>query len=210
MENKMFNADKPSLEELPSSAQLLKSTILAFAAAVVILVVVILPAEYGLDPTGAGRALGLTEMGEIKQELAEEAAEDHSSVQAPQESHILAFLSNLVVSQAFAQPSDGWRDEVSFTLEPKDTYELKLTMNKDDQAQYRMVVDGGRVNFDVHAHGDGDSVTYEKGRGSKGSEGDLVAAFDGNHGWFWRNRDKKAINITLQLKGTYSALKHGK
>ena len=33
----------------------------------------VLPAEYGIDPTGVGRALGLTQMGEIKVQLAEEA-----------------------------------------------------------------------------------------------------------------------------------------
>ena len=69
----MFNAEKPSLEELPSSAQLLRSTVIAAVSALVILVTVVMPAEYGIDPTGIGRVLGLTEMGEIKQELAREA-----------------------------------------------------------------------------------------------------------------------------------------
>ena len=72
----MFNAEKPSLEELPSSAQLVKSTIIAAVSAVVILVTVVLPAEYGIDPTGVGKALGLAEMGEIKTQLAEEAEAD--------------------------------------------------------------------------------------------------------------------------------------
>ena len=72
----MFNAEKPSLEELPSSAQLLRSTIIAAVSALVILVTVVMPAEYGIDPTGIGRVLGLTEMGEIKQELAKEAEEE--------------------------------------------------------------------------------------------------------------------------------------
>ena len=83
-------------------------------------------------------------------------------------------------------------------------------MNEGDVAGYRMVIEGGRVNFDLHAHGRGQSITYEKGRGSTGSEGELVAAFSGNHGWFWRNRDKTPLTVTLQLRGTYSALKQGK
>ena len=72
----MFNAEKPSLSELPSSGQLLKSTIIAAVSAVVILVTVVLPAEYGIDPTGVGKAIGLAEMGEIKTQLAEEAEAD--------------------------------------------------------------------------------------------------------------------------------------
>lgn len=47
----MYNNDIPTRAELPSSAQLIKSTILAIAAAIVILVTVILPAEYAIDPT---------------------------------------------------------------------------------------------------------------------------------------------------------------
>lgn len=38
----MFNAEKPSLDELPSSAQLIRSTVIAAASAVVILVTVVL------------------------------------------------------------------------------------------------------------------------------------------------------------------------
>ena len=80
-------------------------------------------------------------------------------------------------------------------------------MKKGDVAIYQMIVEGGRVNFDLHAHADGKAVTYEKGRGSTGTEGEIVAAFDGNHGWFWRNRDKTALTVNLKLRGAYSALK---
>ena len=62
----MFNANKPSLDQLPTTTQLIKSTIIAGLSALAILLTVILPAEYGIDPTGIGRGLGLTEMGEIK------------------------------------------------------------------------------------------------------------------------------------------------
>ena len=72
----MYNSDTPSQAELPSSNQLIKSTILAAIAAIVILFTVVLPAEYGIDPTGVGKLLRLTEMGQVKQQLAEEAAAD--------------------------------------------------------------------------------------------------------------------------------------
>ncbi len=72
----MHNSNKPNLDELPTSAQLIKSTIIAAIAAVVILVTIVLPSEYGIDPTGIGKAVGLAEMGEIKVQLAEEAEAD--------------------------------------------------------------------------------------------------------------------------------------
>ena len=206
----MFNAEKPSLEELPSSAQLLRSTFIAAISAVFILVAVVLPAEYGIDPTGVGRTLGLTEMGEIKQELSDEAERDHSSAPANDNSlKSFSRFADLLVSPAYAQSADAWRDDISFTLKPGETHEVKLTMNEGDIDEYRMVIEGGRVNFDLHAHGRGQSITYEKGRGATGSEGELVAAFSGNHGWFWRNRDKTPLTVTLKIRGTYSALKQG-
>lgn len=206
----MFNAERPSLEELPSSAQLLRSTIVAAVSAIAILVTVILPAEYGIDPTGAGKIMGLTEMGEIKQELSKEAKRDHGSY-APniEQPRIFERLLAAIVGTAHAQGKGTSTDEVRFELKPGDTHELKLTMKKGDVADYKMVVEGGRVNFDLHAHSGKKSITYEKGRGASGSEGKLVAAFDGEHGWFWRNRDKSALTVTVQLRGTYSALKQG-
>lgn len=55
---------------------LIRSTLLAAGAAGAILVLFWLPAEYGIDPTGVGALTGLTEMGEIKQQLAAEAEAD--------------------------------------------------------------------------------------------------------------------------------------
>ena len=72
----MFNAQRQNVNDLPTTSQLLRAAALAAVSAGVILVTVILPSEYAIDPTGIGRALGLTEMGEIKIQLAEEAAAD--------------------------------------------------------------------------------------------------------------------------------------
>lgn len=78
----MFNTKLPTLNELPSSAQLLRSTIIAAVVACGLLVTVVMPSEYAMDPTGVGRALGLTQMGEVKIQLAEEALADEAAAQA--------------------------------------------------------------------------------------------------------------------------------
>lgn len=202
----MFNSKRPSLEELPSSAQLFKSTIIAAISAVVILVCVVLPAEYNIDPTRIGSALGLAEMGEIKSQLAEEAEADRKAA-AEDQSSLLEDILGALVGKAHAQEAEQWRDEITFTLEPGETAEWKMVMTKGQQVFYRMTVTGGAVNFDMHGHGGGQNATYEKARGSTGSEGPLVAEFDGDHGWFWRNRDKTDVTVTLQLRGEYQELK---
>lgn len=72
----MYNTDFPTRAELPTRAQLRRSMLIALASACAILVTIVLPSEYAVDPLGVGRALGLTEMGEIKTQLAEEARQD--------------------------------------------------------------------------------------------------------------------------------------
>ena len=204
----MFNAKKPSLDELPSSAQLIRSTAIAAASAVAILVTVVLPAEYNIDPTGIGGVLGLSEMGEIKAQLAEEAEADRLlEIEAEEQSSLMNDIFGLFVGTAYAQEAEIWRDETTFTLAPGDSAEWKLVMEEGQTVEYRMLVDGGRVNFDMHGHGGGNSVTYEKGRGSTGDEGEIIAAFDGEHGWFWRNRDNQPATVTVQVRGEYTEFK---
>ncbi|SFU68255.1 hypothetical protein [Halomonas korlensis] len=81
----MYNTDLPTRAELPSTGKLIRSTLVAAVVVAALLVTVVLPAEYAIDPTGAGRLLGLTEMGEIKQQLAEEAELDREVSQAADE-----------------------------------------------------------------------------------------------------------------------------
>lgn len=200
----MFNIDKPSLDELPSLVQLRRYTLVALIGAVLILVAVVLPAEYGIDPTSAGRMLGLTEMGEIKQELYEEAERDRQLHGNEQSFNLIDRVIGVFVGTAHAQES--WRDTITFTLEPSDYTEIKLVMNNGDQATYSWTSTGGKVNFDLHAHGSGQSITYEKGRGASNGNGTIKAKFKGEHGWFWRNRDKTAVTVTLNLNGDYSEI----
>lgn len=201
----MHNAPKPNIEELPTKAQLFRSTIIAGIGAVAIMVTVYLPAEYAIDPTGVGRVLGLTEMGEIKVQLAEEAEADRlldEQRALDQSSSLLDNVFGLFVGAAHAQ--EAWQDEVTFVLEPGDTAEIKMTMEAGATVTYAWTASGGRVNFDLHAHSGGESVDYERGAGQTEGEGTIEAPFAGDHGWFWRNRDSTPITMTIQLRGEYS------
>ena len=200
----MHNAPKPKLEDLPTKAQLRRSSIIAGIGAVVIGVAVYMPAELGQDPTGVGSILGLTEMGEIKQQLAAEAAADEALHGADDSSSLINDIFGLFVGAAHAQ--EAWQDTITFTLEPGDYTEIKATMEEGETLFYSWSSEGGRVNFDLHAHAGGQDVTYEKGRGQTEGEGSFETPFAGDHGWFWRNRDDEAITVTLQLRGDYSAI----
>lgn len=224
--NNMYNSDIPARAELPSSRQLIRSTIIAAVSAVVLLYTVVLPSEYGVDPTGIGRVLGLTEMGEIKTRLAKEAAEDAAATQASQSEPAAAAGNEqpanaapvaTTPAQTPAAPSASetgstatWRDEMTFTLAPGQGTEIKLKMKEGEKALYSWTVKGGVVNFDTHGDAFGRSISYEKGRGVASDEGELIAAFTGNHGWFWRNRGEADVTVVLKTGGAYSDIKRVK
>lgn len=88
----MYNTNMPSRSELPSSAKLLRSTALAIVTAGAILITIVLPSEYGIDPTGAGGALGLTEMGEIKMQLIRDAETERALAEQPLVSQSVAVI----------------------------------------------------------------------------------------------------------------------
>lgn len=210
----MYNSDTPLQAELPSSKQLMKSTILAAIAAIVLLFTVVLPAEYGIDPTGVGNLLRLTEMGQVKQQLAEEAAADTAGVVATESVASETLGIDNVTEQAVdatladtAVASGQWRDEIPFTLTPGEGLEIKMKMAAGDKTEYSWVVTGGDVNFDTHGDAPGQAISYEKGRGVAADEGVLEAAFTGNHGWFWRNRGQSDVQVVLRTRGDYSTIK---
>ena len=221
----MFNSKIPTLNELPSSQQLLRSTVIALIAAIVLLVTVVMPSEYAIDPTGAGRMLGLTQMGEVKQQLAAEAAADAATpvVAAPAAPQSVpqaapkpaVSTAAEATAPAVATPAvveaEGQQHEMSIALAPGQGAEIKLEMLKGSKVNYFWTANGGLVNYDTHGdpynaprefyHG------YGKGRATPEDQGVLEAAFDGKHGWFWRNRTSKPVTVTLRTEGNYIAIK---
>lgn len=208
----MHNAKIPSDVELPSSMQLLKSTILALIVALALLFTVILPAEYGVDPTGVGKTLGLTQMGEIKQQLANEALLEEQQVnailsqpdaedEAPEEPTIQ--LDTPVEATADVIPSETR----SVVLQPGGAAEIKIGMTEGSVVTYDWSVNTGHVNYDTH--GDNANVSYfgyNKGTATTQDSGELQAVFDGKHGWFWRNRSNETVTVTLNVTGSFSSI----
>lgn len=203
----MYNSNIPSDTEVPSTAKLIKSTIIAAVTAGILLVTVVMPAEYGIDPTGAGKVLGLTRMGEIKTSLAEEAAQDAAmDKQAVAEAES---VSEPEIAPVPEQEVEIQTHEMSVTLAPDEGTEIKVAMKKGAKVDYVWETNGGKANFDVHGDSKELKINYHnyyKGSDQK-REGTLVAEFDGSHGWFWRNRTKEPLTITIKTNGEYSSIK---
>jgi hypothetical protein len=202
----MYNANIPKDSELPSAKQLIKSTAIALVAALFLLVTVILPAEYAVDPTGVGEILGLTEMGEIKKQLASEVEEDirqPASEGSKSEAKAIEDDLSVDISAAEITPSETR----SIQLKPGEAAEVKLGMKKGAVITYEWTVNYGHVNYDTH--GDGEGIKYfgyNKGKATTADKGELQAAFDGKHGWFWRNRSKQTVTVNLRVSGDYGEI----
>ena len=201
--------------ETPSSGSLIRSTFIAAAVAAALLVTCVLPAEYGVDPTGVGRLLGLTQMGEVKLALAEEAANNAAaeasadSVVAAAEAAGTAPAPVAVIAGGVPSAADRV-DTTLVTLAPNKGGEVKLVMPGGTRARYVWRITNGVVNYDMH----GDStnapkdwfVSYKKAQGVAADSGELVAGFNGNHGWYWRNRGTADVLIRLITSGSYSRI----
>ncbi|MBS7661330.1 transmembrane anchor protein [Pseudomonas lalucatii] len=217
----MFNTKLPTHSELPTSRQLLRSTLIAAGVAAVLLVTVVMPSEYAIDPTGAGRVLGLTQMGEMKITLAEEAVADAAvqpapapvvQASAPVQPVAQEPLAAAPVAEAPAEPQPALKsDELSVTLKPGEASEIKLEMLNTATVSYEWTTNGVPVNHDTHGEPyngpKGYYHSYSKAKQVKGDKGEFTAIFDGTHGWFWRNRSNRDVTITLKTKGEYLSVK---
>lgn len=204
----MYNTDLPTRAELPSSQQLIRSTVLAAMTAAALLVTVVLPAEYGIDPTGVGRVLGLKTMGEVKVSLTEEAQQEtmpvtttvQNTTTVSHEPQAVPATANIAVQN----------HQMVITLKPDAAAEVKLEMGKGAKVTYQWAADGP---LNVDAHGDplnppaGFYHGYGKAKQIKNGNGEIQAAFDGKHGWFWRNRSDQVVTLKLSTNGEYQTIK---
>lgn len=187
----------PPIDAPPSARVLWRATALAVVVAALVLLVAVLPAEYGLDPTGAGRLLGLTEMGRVKQALAAEARAT-TATETSAASAAAAWLAG--------PPGPAQNDDVTrVALAPGAAREVKLVMRAGASVTYSWSTDRGMVGYDLHGGplDGGLSQSYRAAPGAWSDGGTLTAATDGLHGWYWRNETDTPLTVTLRTEGDY-------
>ena len=85
-----------------------------------------------------------------------------------------------------------------------------MDMRRSAQVTYSWTAEGGTVNYDMHGEPPGNpdgTKSYARGRGAASDKGVLTAPFDGNHGWFWRNRGTKDVTVRLTTRDEYGGIK---
>ena len=200
----------------PARATLLKSASIALVAAVVATVLFVMPAEYGVDPTGIGAKLGLLELTE-----ADEHADDAPPRMVvgaypgiPDEASFDYFEPEVLGEPYSKGHGNPFReDTLSIEIDVLEQVEYKAVMQRGDAIVYSWSVAEGTVYTDFHADPGEDASGYPEGyfiryRESETPQdaGSLVAPFAGNHGWYWLNIEEQPITITLKVAGYYERI----
>jgi hypothetical protein len=193
----------PSLDEenmttydtslLPTLPQLGKATAVALAVAGAILVGAVLPAEYGIDPSGIGKVLGLTQLNRGARPAADVAPGPAAA------------------GATVARTEHAFRtDQMSITLQPGEGAEVKAAIRKGEQFVFSWASEGGPVKPDMHGEplnaGPREFSTYWKVAQQESGRGTFTAPFDGIHGWFWRNKGTTPVTIRVQVSGFHDKL----
>ncbi len=170
-----------------SSRKLLIGSGLAIVA--IGIVAIVLPAEFGVDPLGTGKALGLTKLAEP--EMNEE------QIRGAKRTGVLT-LSDAPLER------EQWDDEWQVTLAPYEGIELKYTLNEGAAIDFEWEATG-TVEYDLHSHpfegGTELTESYAVDRGER-MQGHYVAAFTGLHGFYWQNRNMADVTVTIRAAGS--------
>jgi hypothetical protein len=162
----MTNSEQPSL---------LKATLISLGVAVLILVTVVLPAEFDIDPLGTGAALGLTG------------------------------LSRSGPTAVISEESVYRTDQVRFELAPFESVEYKYRVEEGSGVLYSWRASGEVVfdmHAEPDGAEPGYAESFEQGRGQQ-ADGTYIAPFPGIHGWFWENRGVDTVSVDLVTAGFY-------
>ncbi len=188
----MKNSTMPSDSTTPvhhTNTQLLKATGVSLVVAAVVLTLFVLPAEYGIDPTGIGRQLGLTGMAKSKPDLP-----------------VSDTLVNTERSPVSKRSAPFRSDTRSVVLQPDKGAEIKATMQAGDVLSFSWSTEGGPVNVDMHGEppNAGDNFTsYWKDSNQNSAHGSFTAPFAGTHGWWWANKGANPVTVTVVTSGYY-------
>jgi hypothetical protein len=210
--------------EVPSTKKLLTATGVALAAAVVILLAFVLPAEYSIDPLGTGRALGLGDLAKASEAPAKPAAALAPSTPPPSAASEKVFINPVLVPSPggdaptvkdvfIARPGRFQMDSREITLDPGEGMEIKYNMTKGSGLVYSWTA-GEALPYEFHGEPDVkptgregtdyyESYDLNDRTGSNQANGTFVAPSTGIHGWFWENKTGKPVTLKVVSAGFF-------
>jgi hypothetical protein len=217
----MSESENQNSRSTPPQGNLLKGALLALVAAAVVTVLFVLPAEYGVDPTGVGAKLGLLDIASTAEALEGNSSGGSNRIVEgtwpgiPEE---FDFYEPEILGDPYSRTRDTkFRSEtLTIELDVGEQTEYKAIMKQGDAMVYHWKLGNGTTVYtDFHAdpgenaaaagYPDRYYIRYAESETTENA-GSLVAPFDGNHGWYWLNIEEEPITITLEVHGYYDRI----
>ena len=158
----------------PSPRRIASASAAAFVVAVLIVVGAVLPAEYGLDPLGTGKALGLLALSRVQ----------------PIEAEDREYMTDVLELEL--APTE-WV-ESTYELEEGASMLFSWTASGTVSYNFHSAPDGAPPGY-------AESFDAEERDRAYGA---YTAPFTGVHGWYWENRGSASVTIELTTAGFYS------
>lgn len=202
-------------QTLPTIRSLFKATAVAVGLATALLITVVLPAEYRIDPTGIGQQLGLNALSQTTSTTKPSATaaadtEDSNAVLAAKAEaafgkHAGRALNTSAVSVAGNALS---RNTLTVTLPPGKGAEVKAHLGTGEGLTFRWQATG---NVAVDMHGEQSNAkdawtSYAVEASQQEAAGTFIAPFEGKHGWYWENRGTEPVTVVIEVFGFQSEL----
>jgi hypothetical protein len=209
---------------VPSLKKLLTATGIALVVAIAVLVAFVLPAEYGIDPLGTGRALRLTDLANATAQPARAPAISPAGGSATEARAETAKIDPVlepsptrdaptVRNTLIAQRRPFQFDSREITLAPGEGMEIKYNMRKGAGLAWSWTADA-TLQYEFHGEPDVkpagkegtdyyESYDLDDKKGKSESHGTFVAPTTGIHGWFWENKTGKPVTLKLVSAGFF-------
>ncbi|MEQ1760075.1 MAG: hypothetical protein ABL986_17295 [Vicinamibacterales bacterium] len=191
----MAQATAFSHEGPPSARRLVSAMLVALVVAALVLVGAVMPAEYGVDPLGTGKAMGLLALSSVPESTETTPEASAGSEGTPVQSGPVALYSVPYRT-----------DSVELIIGPYEFVEYKYRLEKGASMLYAWAATAPLVH-DMHGEPDGAAKDYSESfdKQTRGrADGAFVAPFSGIHGWFWENPAGEPVTVTLASSGFYT------
>ncbi|MFT6256305.1 hypothetical protein EGC86_12995 [Shewanella frigidimarina] len=170
------------MQHTVSSSTLIKAALSAIVVAGIVLVTLILPAEYNIDPTGIGQKIGVT---------------------------VLAQAAEPEVQQSVPAEGSNEFQTIEVMVPAGRGIEYKFDMQQFEKMTYEWITDGTALFVDLHGEPKGDTSGYYESyviATSADMKGSFTAPFAGSHGWYWKNKSNQPVAVQLLVKGQYKVI----
>jgi len=187
----MDSAEGSPTTEPASKRSLLTASLVALAAAAILLVSVVLPAEYGVDPLGTGEALGVLPLSGI-------AVIDEGDA-------LLADALSPTVDGPIGHYGAEYKfDTEEFVLEPYEYVEYKYHLEEGAEMLFSWS-SSAPVIHDFQGDPDENPTAFQSYdmRNLSSANGTFTAPFTGIHGWYWENPGGDRIIVRISTAGFY-------